>query len=92
MSDINLFIERFGLEFSDQNNIPFKGFNSDATNLMKKYNWPGNIRELKNTVESLLVMNKGKRITSDLVLKKFNIEDSYVNKNLPIHMALPLFQ
>ena len=82
LSDINLFIERFGLEFSDQNNIPFKGFNSDAINLIKKYNWPGNIRELKNTVESLLVMNKGERITPDMVSKQLNLSDAVSGNNL----------
>ena len=82
LSDINLFIESFGLENSDQNNIPFKGFNSDAINLMKKYNWPGNIRELKNAVESLLVMNKGERITPDMVSKQLNLSDVVSGNNL----------
>jgi len=88
LSDINLFIERFGLEFSDQNNIPFKGFNSDAINLMKKYNWPGNIRELKNTVESLLVMNKGERIIPDMVNRQLNLSDVVSGNNLvPVNEA-----
>ena len=85
-NDIFELVERFSLQFTTKNDIVFKGFDSDAIDVMKKYSWPGNIRELKNTVESLLVMNKGKRITSDLVLKKFNIEESYINKNLPIHV------
>ena len=82
LSDLNLFIERFGLEFSDQNNIPFKGFTSDAINLLKSYKWPGNIRELKNTVESLLVINKGERITPDMVNQQLNLEKVEVGNNL----------
>ena len=82
LSDINLFIERFGLEFSDQNNIPFKGFSPDAINLMKNYNWPGNIRELKNTVESLLVMNKGERIIPKMVSRQLNLSDTESSNNL----------
>ena len=84
--DIFELVERFSLEFTTKNDIIFKGFESEAIDVMEKYPWPGNIRELKNTVESLLVMNKGKRITSDIVLKKFNIEENYINKNLPIHV------
>ena len=38
LSDINLFIERFGLEFTDKNDINFKGFSSDAISILKKYN------------------------------------------------------
>ena len=82
ISDVNLFIERFGLEFSDQNNIPFKGFTSEAINLLKSYGWPGNIRELKNTVESLLVMNKGERITPDMVSQQLNLTKIDSGNNL----------
>ena len=82
INDINLFIERFGLEFSDQNNIPFKGFTSEAINLLKSYGWPGNIRELKNTVESLLVMNKGERITPDMVSQQLNLTKIDSGNNL----------
>ena len=76
LSDLPLFIERFGLEFTNKNDIPFKGFSSDAIALLKTYHWPGNIRELKNTVESSLVINRGKRITSEMVKKQLNIADS----------------
>jgi len=75
LSDLPLFIERFGLEFTDKNDIPFKGFSSDSIALLKTYNWPGNIRELKNTVESLLVINKGERITPEMVKEQLNITD-----------------
>ena len=81
LSDINLFIERFGLEFTDKNDINFKGFSSDAISILKKYNWPGNIRELKNTVESLLVINKGERITSEMVKNQLNINEFDFNEN-----------
>ena len=81
LSDINLFIERFGLEFTDKNDINFRGFSSDAISILKKYNWPGNIRELKNTVESLLVINKGERITSEMVKNQLNINEFDFNEN-----------
>ena len=81
LSDINLFIERFGLEFTDKNDISFKGFSSDAISILKKYNWPGNIRELKNTVESLLVINKGERISSEMVKNQLNINEFDFNEN-----------
>ena len=75
LSDLPLFIERFGLEFTDKNDIPFKGFSSDAIALLKTYSWPGNIRELKNTVESLLVINRGERIIPEMVREQLNISD-----------------
>ena len=84
ISDLSLFIERFGLEFSAKNDIAFKGFTSEALVLLKRYNWPGNVRELKNSVESLLVMNKGKRITEDMITKHLKLDEYRINPNLPV--------
>jgi len=86
LDDIYLYVERFGLEFTNKNDIPFKGFNPEAIALMKKYNWPGNIRELKNVVESLLVMNKGARITEIMASKHLDLQDDFINNNLPVSL------
>ena len=86
LSDMHLYIERFGLEFSNKNDISFKGFSAEAITALKKYNWPGNIRELKNAVESMLVINKGERINESMVYKQLNIDIVDENKNLPIHL------
>ena len=88
IDDIFDLIERFGFEFTDKNDIPYKGFDKEAINLMKSYSWPGNIRELKNVVESLLVMNKGDRITSEIVKNKLSMETINTNSNLPIHIEM----
>ena len=82
--DIALFVERFGLEFSAKNDISFKGFTSDALSILKRYNWPGNIRELKNSVESLLVMNRGERISQEMVIKHLKLDEYQPNSNLPV--------
>ena len=37
VDDIGLYIERFGLEFTAKNDIPFKGFTPDAIQVMKKF-------------------------------------------------------
>ncbi len=84
ISDLFLYIERFGLEFTAKNDIPFKGFSQESINLMKEYNWPGNIRELKNTIESLLAINRGERITGDMVQKYLKLESYNSNDALPV--------
>ena len=86
LSDLHLYIERFGLEFTNKNDISFKGFSSEAIFEMKKYNWPGNIRELKNVVESLIVINSGERITAEMIIKHFNLDSKSQNNNLPIYL------
>ena len=84
ISDLHLFIERFGLQFTAKNDIPFKGFSSEALTVMKRYAWPGNVRELKNAVESLLVMNKGERITDEMVMRQLKLDTYKSNPNLPV--------
>ena len=86
LSDLHLYIERFGLEFTNKNDIAFKGFSSEAISEMKKYSWPGNIRELKNVVESLIVMNHGLRITDEMVRKSLNMVSINNNDSLPVSL------
>ena len=83
LTDIYLFVERFGLEFCAKNDIAFKGFSSEAINALKSYAWPGNVRELKNIVESLIVQYKGQRISNDMVLKVLGADTWKSNPNLP---------
>ncbi len=83
LSDIYLFVERFGLEFCAKNDIAFKGFTSEAINALKTYSWPGNVRELKNVVESLIVQNRGERIQESMVMKSLGQETWATNPNLP---------
>ena len=45
IEDINQFVERFALEFTRENDIPYRGFIPEAIRFMKNYNWPGNVRE-----------------------------------------------
>ena len=86
LNDMPLYIERFGLEFTNENNITFKGFSSEAISLLKKYNWPGNVRELKNVVEGLLVMNKGQRIVPDMVELHLNLDNNIDDRDFPIKL------
>ena len=70
VEDIGPFIERFALEFTRSNDILYRGFMPDAIRIMKKYDWPGNVRELKHFVEKVLVLEKGERITAQIVEKE----------------------
>lgn len=67
VEDISLLVERFSLQFTRSNDLIYKGFMPDAIKIMKRYEWPGNIRELKNFVEKILVIEKGERITKEMV-------------------------
>ncbi len=86
VEDVNAFIERFSLEFTRSNDIRYRGFSPDAIRLMKQYDWPGNIRELKHFVERIIVMQKGERITKDVIQNELEdlMQISADNSALPV--------
>ncbi len=61
--DIPLLISSFLEEFNNENGKHIKSVDSRAKAAMFKYNWPGNIRELRNCMESAVVMCGGDEIT-----------------------------
>lgn len=60
--DIPLLMHSFLREFNIENEKNITGFDNKSKAAMLKYNWPGNIRELKNCVESAVVMCTGTEI------------------------------
>lgn len=56
--DIPLLLTSFLEQINKENNTNVKGFSTDAKNALYKYDWPGNIRELRNCVEAAIVMCK----------------------------------
>ena len=66
--DIPLLIEHFAKKISEENGSAQKSFSADAIALLKEYDWTGNIRELRNVVERLIILG-GKEISkSDVEL------------------------
>lgn len=55
---VNNFIKKFGID-SPKN---IKGISKPALNKILKYDWPGNIRELKNTIKSSMALCRGNSI------------------------------
>ena len=87
VEDIGPFVERFALEFTRSNDILYRGFMPDAVRVLKQYEWPGNVRELKNFVEKILVLEKGERITAEMVQEELTEVlplDSTYNPALPV--------
>ena len=86
VEDIALLVERFALEFTRNNDMLYRGFVPEAIRSMKSHLWKGNIRELKNFVESIIVLEKGERITSEMVEMQLGNKDRDISKNeaLPV--------
>ena len=66
-SDIPLLIDHFLTRFNQAKHTEISGLAPDALHLLTEYDWPGNIRELENMVERLVVLKKhGTLSTEDL--------------------------
>ena len=61
--DIPLLIDHFLSFFSSELGQPVKKATKETLQLLLLYDWPGNIRELKNLIERLIIMVPGSRIT-----------------------------
>jgi two-component system nitrogen regulation response regulator NtrX len=59
LKDLPALVDYFLQEFSQRTGHPIKPFSEDALAQMKRYKWPGNIRQLSNVVEWVCIMRNG---------------------------------
>ena len=62
--DIPLLVDRFISDICSEYGVAKKNIDDEALNLLQDYNWTGNIRELRNVVERLIILS-GKTISID---------------------------
>ena len=72
------FLRRFAGELKKR----VEGLSPDAVKLLMRYNWPGNIRELENSIERAVLMSEGTQVTSeDLRLGELSTTSSSGDSN-----------
>jgi len=87
--DIPVLVHKFIEDFANSHKIAIKGFSPDAIGLLKEYSWEGNVRELRNFVETALILNKGEVVNSFYVRNNLNIVSESSTSNLPVHLNMP---
>jgi len=63
--DIPLLAEHFLKRFAEKNEKPLKGFTPQAMDRLIKHHWPGNVREIMNTIESAVVLSRSSYLTEE---------------------------
>lgn len=61
-SDLPELIELFIKDVAHKNQLSAPNFSTDAISALVNYKWPGNVRQLQNVIQRLLVLNNGKSI------------------------------
>ena len=73
--DIPELVRHFVALFARENNFKTKRFTEAALDLMKRHQWKGNIRELRNLVERLIIMTPGDAIDAPDVGATLGVDD-----------------
>ena len=63
--DIALLVARFLKEFADANGGNVSGIDTVALKALEDYDWPGNVRQLRNVIEKMVVLSSGPKLTAD---------------------------
>ena len=88
MDDIPLLMHAFLREFNIKNKKNIKGFDKASKSAMIKYSWPGNIRELKNAVESAVVMCTGDEIKMEDLPRSLRSQSEEKTISIPIGITM----
>jgi transcriptional regulator with PAS, ATPase and Fis domain len=78
--DIHLLFRKFAVDFAEKYKMPAIRLSDDAVMLLENYNWPGNIRQLKNITEQLSVIEEERNITAEIMRQYL---PDIGNSNLP---------
>lgn len=65
--DLPILAEHFAQRAADKAIVEFQGFDAAALQRLESYSWPGNIRELRNVVETMVTLERGAHVTVDLL-------------------------
>jgi DNA-binding NtrC family response regulator len=78
--------------FVSQDRLSFRRFSMAAQNFLRNYSWRGNVRELKNLVQRLMILGAGEDIEMDEVKAALGsvISDTATSHSVPEFFNLPL--
>lgn len=72
--DIHLLFRKFAADFAEKYRMPTIKLDDDAVFVLEKYSWPGNIRQLKNIVEQISVIENEREISGDRLRSYLPVE------------------
>ena len=78
--DISILFRKFSIDFADRYRMPEIILDDEASQMLIQYDWPGNIRQLKNITEQISIIEKNRDIDA-LILRKY-LPD-YLNEKFP---------
>jgi len=88
--DIPELLEFYVNLFVNQENLPYRRFTVAAQNRLRNYSWPGNVKELKNLVQRLLILGHQNIIDLEEIEPTLNTQNRATQPNYLSIYTLPL--
>lgn len=85
-ADIPLLFRKFALEMSEKYKMPSIRLDEEATLLLQRYSWPGNVRQLKNLTENMSVTSEERSITAE-ILQRYLPEEKKNGLLVPVEQT-----
>jgi DNA-binding NtrC family response regulator len=78
--DIIILFRKFASDFAERYRMPEIKLDEDAKQILMNYDWPGNVRQLKNITEQISIIEKNREIDAELLRKYL---PDYLNERFP---------
>lgn len=88
--DIPLLASHFLKVYKTRAQRNITSISNDALDVLTRYEWPGNIRELENTIERAVILSKGDTITSEDLPQNLLQETGRAKDKLTISIGMPI--
>ncbi len=88
--DIPLLAEHFFKHYKDKNRSPVKGFLPKTIDTIVRHDWPGNIRELENTIERAILLCRSEYIMPEDLPSNVQGAQDGVQTIVPVPSGMPL--
>ncbi len=72
--DIPLLFDKFALDVAERYRVPPLELTPSGLEVFQRYPWPGNIRELKNVVEQISILEETRQVTDTVAMKYLDFE------------------
>ena len=76
--DVLLLANHFMRCYMSEEGKMFSGFADDAKQLLRRFSWPGNVRQLQNLIYSCVVMNDGPLLTASMLQTQLPVEQARI--------------
>ncbi len=85
--DIPLLAEFYASKIAKKNRVSYKGYTDEALDYLESLSWPGNIRELRNVIETVTTLEHGKQIDRKMLEKQIGEQDG-MHSTVPQEQAI----